>query len=458
MDINESVLQINEKSGIGRILTEMDLIDLQQYRFPNQPRPPTYNRGQLTIDVSLGSPEFAQALKQTALLPFGQPVTLRGDHRTLVLEFDRKLLFGNNPLLHSFHTTRGTNSRSLPIVQKFCRLVTQAYDLSNIPEQITSLEQQERLTPIDRQLLETIDRELTTILIQADQKCRKYAQPWSPELHLAYLIHRYWALKVSSIKTKRKYTPILEKLQAMIGPTNTQLQPNETPSIKLRRSRQHLRVIRKQATQKQQQFLNELLVAAQRTKNKARSKLIYGLKQAEENRRCFALVRQALKPQKGGLTHVLIPWNNPDQEWEKITDVDTMEMHLLNQGKQHFQKAEGTPYTTEPLKTLLGNDGLTEFGTKIHRGEPIDPDLQIDPTTRLLLENQRNAIPQLLDRTHPMPFEAVIQCFKKWPEKTATSPSGRHLGIYKTLLKDQHHEQPGEPVTTKGIDLMQDIH
>jgi len=57
-----------------------------------------------------------------------------------------------------------------------------------------------------------------------------------------------------------------------------------------------------------------------------------------------------------------------------------------------------------------------------------------------------------------MPFEEVIQGFKKWPEKTATSPSGQHLGIYKTLLKDQHHEQPGRPVTTKGINIMQDVH
>jgi len=57
-----------------------------------------------------------------------------------------------------------------------------------------------------------------------------------------------------------------------------------------------------------------------------------------------------------------------------------------------------------------------------------------------------------------MTFDDVVKGFKKWPEKTSTSPSGRHLGVYKTLLKDQHHEKPGEPVTTKGIDLMQDIH
>jgi len=155
---------------------------------------------------------------------------------------------------------------------------------------------------------------------------------------------------------------------------------------------------------------------------------------------------------------VLIPSENQDQEWQTITDVDTMERQLLQQGKQHFQKAEGTPYTQEPLRTLLRNDGIMEFGDQIHHGEPIDSALQINPPTRILLEHQQNGIPNLLDRTHPMPFEAVIQCFKKWPEKTATSPSRRHLGIYKTLQKDQHHKQPSEPITTKGINLMQDIH
>ena len=33
--------------------------------------------------------------------------------------------------------------------------------------------------------------------------------------------------------------------------------------------------------------------------------------------------------------------------------------------------------------------------------------------------------------------EAYEEGFKKWPEMTATSPSGRHLGLYKALLKNE---------------------
>jgi len=239
-----------------------------------------------------------------------------------------------------------------------------------------------------------------------------------------------------------------KKLWELIRPADLQLQPPKTPSMKLRQSWQKLCKIRKQAAQKRKQFLNDLLVTAKRTKNKARSNLIYGLKQAEENHHCFMLVQQALKPQWGGLTHILVPSNNDEQQWNTVTDVAAMENQLLQQGKQHFQKAKGTPYTQEPLKTLLGTNSLTNFGDSIHRGHPIDPELPIDPTTWLLLEHQQNAIPTLINHTHPMPFEAVIQGFKKWPEKTSTLPSGCHLGIYKTLLKDQHHEQPGKLVTT----------
>jgi len=37
---------------------------------------------------------------------------------------------------------------------------------------------------------------------------------------------------------------------------------------------------------------------------------------------------------------------------------------------------------------------------------------------------------------HPIKAKEIIQGFKVWPEQTSTSPSGHHLGIYKSLAKD----------------------
>ncbi len=91
--------------------------------------------------------------------------------------------------------------------------------------------------------------------------------------------------------------------------------------------------------------------------------------------------------------HVLIPSNSNATLWQTVTDIKTMEAQLLQHGQQHFQKAEGTPFTQDPLKSLLGNHSLTLFGDNIYHGDPINPTLSIDPTTWHLLENQRNAIP-----------------------------------------------------------------
>jgi hypothetical protein len=34
-----------------------------------------------------------------------------------------------------------------------------------------------------------------------------------------------------------------------------------------------------------------------------------------------------------------------------------------------------------------------------------------------------------------LPFDDMVHGFSKWREKTSTSPSGKHLGIYRILIK-----------------------
>jgi len=49
--------------------------------------------------------------------------------------------------------------------------------------------------------------------------------------------------------------------------------------------------------------------------------------------------------------------------------------------------------------------------------------------------------------------------FKKWPERTATSPSGWHLGIYKSMLKDLQtkDDKKENPPKLCGIQVMHSI-
>jgi len=117
-------------------------------------------------------------------------------------------------------------------------------------------------------------------------------------------------------------------------------------------------------------------------------------------------------------------------------DVATMEDHLLEHGRKHFQQAHGTPFTQPPLSQLLDFSSITPFGDLIFNGQPIPDEIDLSPATRLLLTHQCRLLPSDANFTHPLKYDTLMDRFCKWPEWTTTSPSGRHLGIYKSLLKD----------------------
>jgi len=61
--------------------------------------------------------------------------------------------------------------------------------------------------------------------------------------------------------------------------------------------------------------------------------------------------------------------------------------------------------------------------------------LQVDDYTKDLLKHLKSKSPPTTNPSHPLEVDAIIQGSKQWPERTTTSPSGRHLGIYKSLAK-----------------------
>jgi len=204
-----------------------------------------------------------------------------------------------------------------------------------------------------------------------------------------------------------------------------------------------------------------MLRDARATNNQERKQLILGLKHAEETRRCFALVHNILHPKTpGGLTHLLIPIGPDKLEWQQVMEVDQMEDHLLEHSRQHFSQAHGTPFTQPPLSELLGFSGITPFGDLIYQGHPLPPDIKLAPATELLLKHQRRLLPLTESTSHPHEFEPLMNGIQKWPECTTTSPSGRHLGIYKSLLKDKPPKDPPKdlPPQTYGQDVMHYIY
>jgi len=101
----------------------------------------------------------------------------------------------------------------------------------------------------------------------------------------------------------------------------------------------------------------------------------------------------------------------------------------------HFAKMDGSPFTREPLNRLLQYDGLMPFGDAVYKGSPAVTTYNFDKPTLAILQNLQNKLPTQHPTPHLLNYKLLMNGIKKWPERTTTSPSGRHLGIYKTLLK-----------------------
>jgi len=235
MDANDDVTKLNPKKGLGHLLVEMDLIDLHHQCFPNSPRPPTYNRGQLTLDICLSSPEFTSALTKVAILPFGIPVHLPGDHRALILDFDSRILFGNALPGTCKPNCRGVYSNAIPTMTTFSKLVGEGCNLYNIQEQIHTIEEKHSLTSQDP---DQINSDLTRIMVTADAKCSWFREfPWTPNLHYAFLEHRYWMICLSEIRTKRSFKCALQIIQDLLGDRFRPLTHPDTVSSWLHQAR-----------------------------------------------------------------------------------------------------------------------------------------------------------------------------------------------------------------------------
>ncbi len=435
MDANESV--DDPRANISRLFRETDLIDLHYHRYPSLAKPATHQRGSKPIDLIAGSPLTASAMLKAWIHPFGDPALIKGDHRLLGVDFDTDILFGNAPAPMLQLNQRGVNSRHEQKVAKFCKTVISQCTRHQLAERIEDLQNQATLTAAHCKELERIDAQLTKILTQADRQCTPpNLASWSPELNQAYLRHRLWSLTYSAQRNERDLTDAITSIRQQLTPhPDDQNETRRSTSANLRHAQKALRKAKREADNLRKQHLNAILNKALASNERKKSKQLKHLISAEQNKRCYAAFRQHTKPKSsGGLSHVTKN-NGPDQPPTIIIDREELDDTLLEYSRTHFAKAQGSPFTIEPLNRLLQYDGLTTLGNQVLQGRANLSQLPINEPTRAILTHLKSKIPATDRRPHPLDYGLLMEGIKKWPERTTTSPSGRHLGIYKSLRR-----------------------
>jgi len=112
-------------------------------------------------------------------------------------------------------------------------------------------------------------------------------------------------------------------------------------------------------------------------------------------------------------------------------DAAEIETKLLERIRAHYGQAPETPFASSPLSDLIGHSGTTDYATSVLEGT-CALDEYPEEIRAIFTELRRDeAIPLIPSEIN---FDDFVNALKKWPERTSTSPSGRHLGHYKSLL------------------------
>jgi hypothetical protein len=148
----------------------------------------------------------------------------------------------------------------------------------------------------------------------------------------------------------------------------------------------------------------------------------------EQKRQDHAYIRKLIKNKNSkGVTILEIPNSINPLDWDQIFDPEIIESLLFDKNIDHFSQANESPFCQPPVVDVFGYEGVNDDVVDIITKQQIPITLRNQPEyVRLILEKLSNGenLPTISDG---ISFEEYCQGFKKWSEKTTTSPSGRHL-------------------------------
>ena len=127
-----------------------------------------------------------------------------------------------------------------------------------------------------------------------------------------------------------------------------------------------------------------------------------------------------------------IPWNNikgtKNVVFKTIENPTLIEELISDRNSHHLNQAQGSPFTAEPLQSLLGSDSDIPFAEALLNGNAQLNNIPLAKVTKRYLESlTRNKEIIISSKQQTIPLDEYKRGFCNWKEKTTTSPSGRHL-------------------------------
>ena len=425
-----------DPDGMAKLATTCQLVDIMSSRNSSKP-PATYARGTKRLDYALASTHVQESLIRSGYEPFNSRIST--DHRGFYMDFSTHNLFGSETQKLADRSRRKLSTSNHKQVTAYIR---RKHDL------LTKCNAFERIQRINLEgnrhgYAERLDSDILMASLSAEKSLPHFDEPaWSKELDQARRIVSLLTKLLSSLKTKIDHRAILESASKTL-PSDFELpQTLVECSRALRTAKQHVKDLVEHSCERRDDELKRKLRELDEstaTADKAKAQQLRRIKKAEDLKNLFRKLKYVRTTvERKGVTRVEIP-SDPEVDPKKCTswiqvDVPSEILTLLQKrNRHHFGQAQGTPFTIPPLSTQLGFNGNSTYGAQILDGTYDSRDL--DSNVKLLIQYMQRVANIDVHSSRPtIDAEEFRGKLRVWSESTTTSPSGLHLGHYKTLI------------------------
>ena len=443
-DFNES---IDSREETHSRLEQLGLTNILSERIGDLPR--TFVRGKACIDHFYSTSRVAEAVTSVGIAPF--KFFLDSDHRAIYIDINIKDVLDLDTNHFPPFLFRRLKATSQSATQAYTKSIARGYKQLRIRSRLRRLTKsfkKQGATPQNAAALNQLDTDITKLMMTAENSCstvnKNCKSPWSPTLKHA-------------IKSYRRSKTIVKKLRKSTL-SNPCLLEKAIADRRLARTH-YKQVLSQSATYREQFLLNQAEFVADCRGSNAYQEYT-NLLRYEKLRNSFSKIKRCLKGAfSGSLSSILIPakdeyphhltsdphfshydidtmWDliQPHNGknikcWERISEKDPLEKILLQWMGKHNAQAAESPLASSLWQSQLDNPRIRE---SIHNGTFHDDTL---PPEVLEFLSSFSSSPSAPDVSFSYDFGRFCSYIKKTKEKIASSPSGRHLGHYKTLLQ-----------------------
>ena len=455
-DFNE-VVGMNS-AGFSKITTEFELMDVMTHFHPIAGEVPTYARGSKRLDYVFCTQNVLSSITACGIEPFNQNIL--SDHRGIFVDWDEPSLFGSATSPMAPKAVRKLQSHRLQAKGNYITLFHEYCVKHRVFDRITKLQATE--FPIWSQA-NKLDRDITRGMLHAEKQCRQVGRdPWSPKLKKARLKVEIFKLALSMHRNGIDYSQQIER--AIVNFVDLIEVPATLEEIKisLSHAQRELRTVLTTATEERKKFLQAQQRAAVIASDPKEALKWRNIQKAEDIKAMYRKLRFVCKnsDQRSGLSSLEVPLDPTDDPkkctvWRTVDTPEEITEYLLARNQLHFGQAAGTPFTVPPLNVLVDFSASTKTSELILKGNYDNTELA--DITRLLLTHLKCKVP--LDLLPQSITEADMQKkFSLWKESTSTSPSGRHLGHYRSLLPKDLPDDPRSSDMAKHRAILLTLH